>query len=209
MAKDSKTKAGVKDDRTRTWAFVAYPESLPPNWRAVLDEMSVPWACSPLHDKDVNETTGEPKKPHYHVVLSFEGKKSYEQVKEFTDKLKATVPQKCHSVRGAVRYMAHLDNPEKAQYSTSDITCGMGFDVDDALKLSATEKDQILQRLEDFIFERHVREYAHLAYWVSKYHPEWRETLKCNSYHIGQIIKSIRNSGEENPLIDLETGEVV
>lgn len=208
MAKDSKTKAGVKDDRARTWAFVAYPESLPPNWRAVLDEMNVPWACSPLHDKDVN-TTGEPKKPHYHLVLSFSGPKSYEQVKEITDKLKATVPQKCYSVRGAVRYMAHLDNPEKAQYSTSDITCGMGFDVDDALKLSATEKDQILQRLEDFIFERHVREYAHLAYWVSKYHPEWRETLKCNSYHIGQIIKSIRNSGEENPLIDLETGEVV
>jgi hypothetical protein len=105
--------------------------------------------------------------------------------------------------------MAHLDNPEKAPYSTKDITCGMGFDLDDALKLSATEKDQILQRLEDFIFERHVREYAHLAYWVSKYHPEYRETLKSNAYHIGQIIKSIKFSGEENPLIDLETGEVV
>lgn len=209
MTKDSKTKAGVKDDRTRTWAFVAYPESLPQNWRAVLDEMGVPWACSPLHDKDVNETTGEPKKPHYHVVLSFSGPKSYEQVKEITDKLKATIPQKCHSVRGAVRYMAHLDNPEKAQYSTKEITCGMGFDVDDALKLSATEKDQILQRLEDFIFEKHVREYAHLAYWVSKYHPEWRETLKSNSYHIGQIIKSIRNSGDQNPLVDLETGEMI
>lgn len=209
MPKDSKVQTRVKDDRTRTWAFVAYPESLPPNWRAVLDEMGVPWACSPLHDKDVNETTGEPKKPHYHVVLSFSGPKSYEQVKEITDKLNTTVPQKCHSVRGAVRYMAHLDNPEKAQYSTSDITSGMGFDVDDALKLSATEKDQILQQLENFIFGRHVREYAHLAYWVSKYHPDWRETLKCNSYHIGQIIKSIRNSGAENPLVDLETGEVV
>ena len=163
MTKDSKTKAGVKDDRTRTWAFVAYPESLPPNWRAVLDELNVPWACSPLHDKDVNETTGEPKKPHYHVVLSFEGKKSYEQVKAITDKLNAPVPQKCHSVRGAVRYMAHLDNPEKAQYSPSDITSGMGFDVDDALKLSATERDAILQRLENIIFEKHVTEYADLA----------------------------------------------
>jgi len=208
MAKDSKSQTSVKDDRTRTWAFVAYPESLPSNWREMLDEMFVPWACSPLHDKDVNETTGEPKKPHYHVVLSFEGKKSYEQVKEITDKLNATAPQKCRSVRGAVRYMAHLDNPEKAQYSTSDITSGMGFDVDDALKLSATEKDQILQRIEDFIWAKHVKEYAHLAYWVSKYHPDWRETLKSNSYHIGQIVKSIRNN-EECPLVDLETGEPV
>ena len=208
MQNVDKPKKTVKDDRTRTWAFVAYPESLPPNWRAVLDELYVPWACSPLHDKDINETTGEPKKPHYHVVLSFDGKKSYEQIKEITDKLNAPAPQKCRSVRGAVRYMAHLDNPEKAQYSVSDITSGMGFDVDDALKLSATEKDQILQTLENVIWTKHVSEYAHLAYWVSKYHPEWRQTLKENSYHIGQIIKSIRH-GQDVPLIDLETGEAV
>lgn len=208
MANIAKTTNHVKDDRARTWAFVGYPESLPTNWRDELDALSVPWCCSPLHDKDVNETTGEPKKPHRHFVLSFEGKKSYEQVKAITDRLNATVPQKCYSVRGAVRYMAHLDNPEKAQYSTADILSGMGFDVDDALKLTASERDLILQRLEDTIWTKHVKEYAHLAYWVSKYHPEWRETLKSNSYHIGQIIKSIRNN-PECPLVDLETGEQV
>ena len=69
------TKASAKDNRSRTWAFVAYPESMPENWREILDALSVPWACSPLHDKDINETTGEVKKPHRHFVMSFPGKK--------------------------------------------------------------------------------------------------------------------------------------
>lgn len=199
-------KEKVKDDRTRTWAFVAYPESIPENWREILDGLSVPWARSPLHDGDFN-ATGEPKKPHWHFVISFEGKKSYEQVKEITDLLNAPCPQKCRSIRGAVRYFCHLDNPEKAQYNQDEIISGMGFDIGDALKLSETEKDQILQELENVIFSKRVSEYAHLAFWVNRYHPEYRETLKCNSYHIGQIIKSLRSA--EIGLLDIETGELV
>lgn len=208
MNQDRKTQKNVKDDRARTWAFVAYPESIPQDWRELLDSWGVPWCRSPLHDKDINESTGEPKKPHWHFVLSFEGKKSYEQVAEITAKLGATIPQRCHSIRGAVRYMAHLDNPEKAQYDTADIMAGLGFDVADALKLSESEKDEILQQLENTIWEKKVTEYAFLAYWVSKYHPAWRETLKCNSYHIGQIIKSIRNC-PDGVVIDIETGEQI
>lgn len=206
MAQDSKKQKVVKDDRTRTWAFVGYPESMPENWRETLDGLGVPWCRSPLHDKDVNETTGEPKKPHWHFVLSFEGVKSYEQVAAITSQLGGTIPQRCHSIRGAVRYMAHLDNPEKAQYNTTDIVAGMGFDLANALKLSATEQGEILHKLESIIWEKCVKEYADLAYWVCKYHPEYRETLMSHSYHLSQIVKSIRH-GEY--VVDLETGEPI
>ena len=91
---------------------MAYPESAPEGWRDVLDEQHIQWVESPLHDKDMN-ADGTPKKPHWHILLLFDGKKSYEQVKELTDKLHATIPQKCASAKGLVRYMAHLDNPEK------------------------------------------------------------------------------------------------
>lgn len=202
------TKASAKDNRSRTWAFVAYPESMPENWREILDALSVPWACSPLHDKDINETTGEVKKPHRHFVISFPGKKSYEQIKEITDKLNAPVPQKCLSIRGAVRYFLHLDNPEKAQYGDrkNEILSGGSFDIEDALKLSATEKDDIVEKLEAVIYEKHVSEYAHLAYWVKTYHREWREVLKANTLHLNSIIKSLRHT---RSLIDIETGEVI
>lgn len=201
-------KTKQKDNRSRTWAFVAYPESMPEDWKTILDSLSVPWACSPLHDSDINETTGEKKKPHYHFVLSFDGKKSYEQIEEITSKLKATVPQRCLSIRGAVRYFLHLDNPEKAQYTSrkNEIMSGGAFDVEDALKLSATEKDDIVEKLEDIIYSKHVNEYANLSYWVKTYHKEWREVLKANSFHLSQIIKSLRHT---RSLIDIETGEVV
>src|SRR5699024_11179639 len=55
-----------KDERTRNWTFVVYPESAPEDWREIIDDLHVPWIESPLHDKDVNPD-GEIKKPHWHV----------------------------------------------------------------------------------------------------------------------------------------------
>ena len=196
-----------KDERTRTWAFVGYPESMPSNWRDLLDELMIPWACSPVHDSDINETTNEKKKPHRHFVLSFDGPKSYEQIKEITDKLNATIPQKCRSIRGAVRYFLHLDNPEKFNYSSrkSEILFGGGFDLDDALKLSKSETSDILKELRTRIYERSIKEFAHLDLWVLKYHPEWDEVVRTNSNYLNNIIKSIRNAR----LVDIETGEEI
>ena len=82
-----------KDVRARTWTFVAYPESAPENWRDILDGYHIPWVESPLHDKDVNPD-GTVKKAHRHVILLFDGKKSFEQVKDITDALNAPIPQK-------------------------------------------------------------------------------------------------------------------
>lgn len=185
-----------KDNRARTWTFVAYPESMPENWREILVELGVPWACSPLHDKDINPTTNEQKKPHYHFVLSFEGKKSYEQIEEITKKFNAPAPQKANSIRGVVRYFAHLDNPEKAQYKVSDIQSGMGFDVSDALKLTASQEEEIIGEIERFILEKRVSEYWHLVQIAIDENPTWSSVIRKCSTHFGNIIKSIRYSEE-------------
>ena len=66
---------GNPDVRARAWTFIVYPESAPENWRDVLDGFHLQWACSPLHDRDVN-ATGEPKKAHWHILLSFGGKRA-------------------------------------------------------------------------------------------------------------------------------------
>ena len=71
----------AKDTRTRVWTFLVYPDSAPENWRDLLDEQHIEFIVSPLHDRDINPT-GEPKKPHWHLMLTFEGKKSYEQNNE-------------------------------------------------------------------------------------------------------------------------------
>ena len=51
-----------KNGRYRNWSWIVYPESAPENWRSLLDETGEKWIESPLHDKDINETTQEIKK---------------------------------------------------------------------------------------------------------------------------------------------------
>ena len=53
--------SGNKDKRTRNWMIIVYPDSAPERWEDILDEMHIAWACSPLHDKDVN-ADGTPKR---------------------------------------------------------------------------------------------------------------------------------------------------
>ncbi|WP_217492410.1 Rep family protein, partial [Lysinibacillus xylanilyticus] len=84
--------AQKKDERTKTWTFVIYPESAPENWREIIGEEHTPWVESPLHDKDVN-ADGEVKKPHWHVLMMYNSKKSFNQIKRLTDELNAPIPQ--------------------------------------------------------------------------------------------------------------------
>ena len=75
MAKNSKEVQARADakraGRTRNFATVVYPESAPADWMERLDQCHVAALVSPLHDRDTNPS-GEPKKPHYHVLLMFE-----------------------------------------------------------------------------------------------------------------------------------------
>ena len=81
MAKNSKEVQARADakraGRTRNFATVVYPESAPADWMERLDQCHVAALVSPLHDRDTNPS-GEPKKPHYHVLLMFESPADYE-----------------------------------------------------------------------------------------------------------------------------------
>ena len=48
------------------------------NQKALPMSKFVPAFISPLHDKDMNPTN-EPKKPHYHVIITFDSVKTTEQ----------------------------------------------------------------------------------------------------------------------------------
>src|SRR5699024_8021253 len=109
-----------KNQRTRNWPIIVYPESAPENWIDILQKEYVKMVVSPLHDKDVNPDDTL-KKAHYHVLFMFDGVKSYNQVKSIADSVNAPIPQIVGSAKGLTRYMLHLDNPDKAQYDSSDL----------------------------------------------------------------------------------------
>lgn len=151
-----------KNVKKRNWAFVVYPESAPKNWREQLALTGLQCAISPLHDRDVNPT-GEPKKPHYHVILAYSGPTSYNVVKSLTNgKLGQTIPQPIEQLEGYYRYFTHKDNPEKAQYSAADIETINGFDIRNYIDLTKSEVVRIKREIQAFIRDNQIYEYADL-----------------------------------------------
>lgn len=196
----------MKESRTRNWTIVIYPESAPENWREILDDTHIEWIESPLHNRDLN-ATGEVKKAHYHVLLLFGGVKSYEQVLEFIKPLNCPIPTRCHNARALVRYMAHLDNPDKFQYSVSDIKSHGGVDIAELLKPSSSERYCIIKDMLEFIKENGIIEFQDLIDYSFSYHfDDWFPLLCDNSsFIIVNYIKSCRH--RENQKIDFSTGE--
>lgn len=147
--------------RTRNFANIVYPESAPENWKEILAETKVPCFISPLHDRDINPG-GEPKKPHYHVIIMFDSVKTIEQALSLFSQIGGTdYVEQIQSIRGYARYLCHLDNPEKVQYSVEDVQCYGGADYISTIGL-ATDKYKAISEMIDFCEENDIYSYADL-----------------------------------------------
>jgi len=191
-------KSTVKDSRARNWTIVLYPESAPDDWRDLINDIHIEWVESPLHDKDIN-ATGETKKSHWHILLMFGGKKSYEQVLEITQALNCPIPERCHNAKALVRYMAHMDNPEKSQYSISDIRSYGGVDIAELLRPSSSERYTLISEMIEFIKLSDIVEFQDLLdYARLNEFDTWFPLLCDNSaFLINQYIKSARHRVHE------------
>lgn len=154
-----------KITKSKNWVFELYPESMNKDYiRVIQEEICVPMCFSPLHDKDVNDETGEKKKPHYHVLVMYDGNTTYKNIKEnICDKLNGTIPLPCLSVRGTYRYHLHLDNPEKYQYDDRDRQFFCGFDRSKTEALTLTEVNKYIREIHSFINDNNILEYADLC----------------------------------------------
>lgn len=166
------------DLRTRNFATVVYPESAPEGWQEILAGYFVPAYISPLHDKDVNPT-GEPKKPHYHVMLMFEGKKSLEQVEEIFKSIGGVGCEKVNSIRGYARYLCHMDNPEKHQYAPEDVRSLCGADYTGTIGL-VTDKYKAIKEMIAFCIENNIFSYADLLEYCAEERMDWFRVLCDN-----------------------------
>ena len=173
------------EKKSRAWTAILYPDSLPDNWREVLDETHLQWVESPLHDRDLN-VDGEPKKAHIHVLVIWDGPATYKTAESlFHGALCGTVPQACASARGLVRYMVHMDNPEKVQYNVKDIIAHGGADIDELLKPTKAYVQQALKEMTWFIGENKVTEYYDFAMYCMAENETWFEILTThNSLYI-------------------------
>ena len=176
--------------KKRNWAFVVYPSSLPNDWKELLRLKGVMTAISPLHDLDLNPT-GEIKKAHYHIILSFGSPTTYNNVLSITKELNGTIPIPLESVTGMYRYLTHKDNPEKHQYNEEDIILFNGFDP--VTLLSETESFQLLKQIIILIKDNHIYQFEDLEFYLlqNDLSDMFNITIKY-CYFIQQVLASRR-----------------
>lgn len=120
-----------KKEKSRYWGFEFYPESMPEDWRAIIEATHIPVVVSPLHDKDENPDH-TPKKPHYHGMMCFGNTTTETACKRLAEALGFNGKViAINNFRGYYRYMWHADNPEKYQYDKNDLQRFNGFNVED------------------------------------------------------------------------------
>lgn len=174
--------------RTRNYACVVYPESAPSNWQEIVSAAKIPVFISPLHDKDKNPT-GEPKKPHYHVMVMYETVKTKEQAEEFFKTIGGVGCEVVNSVRGYARYLKHLDNPEKFQYQ-DDVICYGGADYMHVIG-TAADKSKGIREMRIWIQENDITCFADLFDYASINRSDWFDILiNSGAYVIKEYIKS-------------------
>lgn len=193
MAKAKTKKEEEKKEgtgRTRNYAFLVYPESAPPNWLEILNDSHCPAFVSPLHDRDINPD-GTLKKPHHHVMLIFDGVKTIQQAQDVRDSIGGVGWEKIASQRGYIRYMCHLDNPEKAQYKKEDVKAFGGLDYFSAVTLP-TDIDAMIDDMTRYIEQYQVYSFRRFASYCRDYKPDWSYVLKhSGAYYIKEYIKGL------------------
>lgn len=185
----------IKSDiKKRNWTFELYDDSCAKDWEDYLNSTGVPYIYA-LHDKDTNPT-GEPKKPHYHVMICFDGPVTYSNIKTYADRVGAAngAVQPVGSIRGMVRYFCHKDNADKYQYSEDILQCRNGFDPKDYFALTVSQIKAFKRKVIEFIQDNDIEEYADLID-ILMYSDEidMFDIASQNTFFFTQYIKSRRN----------------
>jgi hypothetical protein len=180
--------------RARAWTAIVWDESAKDNWQDILREQLVECLISPHHNKDLSED-GTPKKPHWHVVLSFKSPATFEKAKEVFDEIGANVPpeDKCRvrDFRQMARYLCHMDQPEKHRYDTGDVISIGAIDYY-TLVMSNNDENAILDEIFSFMDEYCIETYPAMIRKMKELHPEWKSLVyRKFTYQITNYAKGI------------------
>lgn len=125
----------AKDYKYRNICLLLYPEW--ENYNSIIENMQkLGGKCFWVEHKADEEES----KPHTHVLLSFTNPRRLQTIANKLN-IDTRFCVKCSNKNSFIRYLVHADNPEKVQYSRSDILVSSpdcSVDIDGAFSRGAT-----------------------------------------------------------------------
>lgn len=145
--------------KSNTWCLLLYQESDSYNITEVLERVSelVEYYYI-LHDKDIDESTGELKKAHYHVVCGTGANTTDSAIAKRLG-IDTQWIQACKSKPKAKRYLVHADNADKYQYSATEVISSVPYSI------ARDEGSQVKMLLEWLDSVNHVVTTTELLRW--------------------------------------------
>lgn len=113
---------------------------------------------------------GDLKKPHYHYLLAFRGPKTLSQVQAALGEFCPAHIEKVEDKGGYLRYLCHLDSPDKARYPVEDVKFFGGMDSAPLYAVSDSQRMDYTQAIIDHIYSHGITSMNRLMLWVRKQH---------------------------------------
>lgn len=194
----------------QSWAIVVYPESLPDNWKDYLIQIGLRCVISPLHDRDTwtskdekknpDHVAGSLKKAHYHVILCWDNRTTWNHVLSVIKYLNVSYALRLSSAYGMYRYFWHLDHPEKFQYDTkTDIATFLnGITARDLIHLSKGKQDALKHDLIIVIEKFKFRTYFDFIKYSGFMGGEYESVAMNNTILFRELINSLNRMRSVN-----------
>lgn len=187
----------MAQQKARHWAAIIYPESAPENWIQLLDDMHVRAFVSPLHDRDTDDN-GELKKPHWHVIVSFDGPVQPLLVESRMSVFNCPKPVAISSLNSYARYLCHLDNPEKFQYDPSGVQSFGGFDYFEVIQTNC-DRLQAIEEMQQWCDENNCTSFAELNRYARNNRRDWFMYLANSATVVmREYVKSLKWEYDQN-----------
>lgn len=209
---------------SQAWMAANYPScaydgrdgwgTAPDDWQEQLKETGLPFVVSPLHwlDTYLDAETGElvPKKPHWHVIVSWGNSTTYKSAAAISDLVHGPKPIILRQTVGYYRYMNHLDNPEKHQYEEPPVAYN-GWER----PVTGNEVVRIMRELTAMIFEQDCEEYAELVIEATAMGPEYQQVAERQTVYLSRVcdgyrwspVRVLRRYLARTPGLDQETAD--
>lgn len=210
------------EKKYKYWLALSYDDSAPADIMERAKESGVECACI-YHDKDYNELAtpntytdvivgpGEKKKPHTHWIFAFPNTTTFKHASETILPITNGPEVKGSSnVKGAYAYLTHKHDPDKYQYSESDIVCLNGFAPENYFSLNSGEVDEAFQCIEKIIKEQDIEEYCDLIDYLNADFADLARFARTHTLHIKAYLQSKhmkKRQAKRDYLLDLQIAE--